>query len=151
VVIGKTKRVHFIRSNESLLRGMDPDAENWRGSEITRIVSKMAGASGRSKPIAGVTGPWSEVQRRVRGEIGLRFMGAGRLAEPWGGHPVGAPYLLLRADCSLERRRAHDLLGDIAGVTDLHWAHGWTGRRLSSGDVVAELRIFPGQTPSPVG
>jgi hypothetical protein len=87
-------------------------------------------------------------QRRLAHEPGLSFVSSGRLAKAWGGHPAGAPYLVLRADCSLECSRARDLLGDIAGVTDLMWEHGWVGHRLPDGNVVTELRIFPGQKPS---
>jgi hypothetical protein len=94
---------------------------------------------------------WSGVQRRLAREPGLSFVASGRLAEAWAGHPAGAPYLVLRADCSLERCRARDLLGDIAGVTDLMWEQGWAGQQLPDGNSVTDLRIFPGQTPSPLG
>ena len=100
---------------------------------------------------AGLIYAWNAAQRRLVYEPGLSWVMSGRLGEAWGGHSVGAPYLVLRADCSLERRRARALLGDIAGVTDLMWEHGWVGRRLPNGSVVTELRIFPGQQPTPVG
>jgi hypothetical protein len=94
---------------------------------------------------------WSLAQRRVRGEIGISFVGSGKLTEPWAGHAAGASYLVLRVDCSLERQRAQEMLADIAGISDLMWERGWTGRRLRDGSVVTDLKIFPGQRPSPVG
>jgi hypothetical protein len=92
---------------------------------------------------------WSEAQRRLAGEPGISIVGSGRLDEEWAGHPAEAPYLIVRADCSLERQRAHEILGDIAGVPEKVWRHGWMGNRLPDGDVVTDLRIFPGQTPVP--
>jgi hypothetical protein len=81
----------------------------------------------------------------------MEFVGSGRLAEAWGGHPAGEPFLVLRTRCSLERQRARDLLSDLAGVTELMWENGWGGLHLPDGSVVTDLRLFPGQTPSPVG
>ena len=145
-------------------RRLSPHANPALGSlslmdDCERRTRQIAAAShhvaGYGKPqhprIQSLTWAWGLAQRRVAHELGLRLVANGRLSEAWGGHRAGAPYLVLRADSSLERHRAWDLLGDIAGITDLMWAHGWTSQRLPSGRIVTDLKIFPGQTPSPLG
>jgi hypothetical protein len=89
-------------------------------------------------------GPAStHVVELLRRFVGLDVAGEGILEEPWAGHASGAHYLVIRAESGMERQLARDALGDLAGLTDLAWEHGWTGRRLGDGQVVTELKIFP--------
>jgi hypothetical protein len=98
-----------------------------------------------------LTWAWNAVQRRIAREPGLSVVSSGRLAQDYAGHSIGAPYLVIRADCSLERLRASELLHDLAGVTELMWERGWTAQSLPGRGVATDLRIFPGQRPSPLG
>jgi hypothetical protein len=115
------------------------------------MIAGVTGARGEIEGTNAVPRAWSEAQRRLRGQLGLTVLGSGRLGRNWAGHPTGAPYLVIRAETSLDRCHARSLLRDIAGVSDLMWAHGWSPRRLAGGLVVTDLKIFPGQQPLPVG
>lgn len=83
------------------------------------------------------------VARRIGHLVGAWVAGHGALKEPYGGHPPGTPYVVIRADCALERELARQHVETIGGVPELAWEHGWAPVRLASGELVTELRVFP--------
>ena len=95
-------------------------------------------------------GATASVRRLVRSLVGVGIADEGVLTEPYGGHPAGTRYMVLQADCGLERELARRALATLAGLPELAWEHGWRGRRLATGELVTELRIFPGAQPTGV-
>jgi hypothetical protein len=83
---------------------------------------------------------------------GIEVVGHGYLDEPYGGHPAGTPYVLITADCGMDRETARRILQPVSGLPDLAWECGWTGRHRPYGQQVTELRLFPawsGEAPTP--
>lgn len=128
----------------------EPNANSRQDSAHRRSFGAMGRAAGRQDAVSRPTGRWQTdepsflVEQRVARLVGVSVVDHGVLAEPYGGHPLGTTYVVIRADCELERELARRELAELAGVPDLAWEHGWRARRLRNGDVVTELRIFPG-------
>jgi hypothetical protein len=89
------------------------------------------------------------VEPRLRPYIGLEVVGHGYLAEPYGGHPAGTPYVDITAACGMDREKAQRILGAISGLPELAWECGWRGRLLPNGQQVTELRLFPSSSTEP--
>lgn len=81
------------------------------------------------------------ISDRVRPLLGVSVVGHGLLSEPEHGHPVGTPYVVIRADCTDEAYYAEEELAEVARIRG-DWHAGWRGRRVS-GDYVLERRVFP--------
>jgi hypothetical protein len=92
--------------------------------------------------------PVSWVSARLQPYIGLDVSDHGYLDEPYGGHDAGTPYVVITADCAMDREKARAMLEDFSGLPELAWECGWRGRVLPSGKQHTELRLFP--TPSPL-
>lgn len=134
----------------------DHDGNSQQAGEFQRIVGAMGRAAGRHHATSGPCrrdpdAATASVKQLVRTLVGVCIADEGWLTSTYGGHPAGTRYMVLQADCALERELARRALTSLAGLPELAWEHGWRGRRLASGELVTELRIFPGaQLSAPV-
>lgn len=87
--------------------------------------------------------PAALVARRLRAYIGLEVVDYGYLAEPYGGHAAGTPYVDINAMCAMDRDKARRLLAATSGLPELAWDCGWRAQQLPNGQQVTQLRLFP--------
>lgn len=133
-------------------RGPDSHA-NFRHSRKSgcNLVSMGRGAGSHSAAGAGASRreadhPAAWITRRLKAYIGLDVIGHGYLAEPYGGHAAGTPYVDISATCAMDREKARRILAPTSGLPELAWECGWRGRQLPNGQQDTQLRLFPGAT-----